>query len=131
MTGYSPTRHRECIDLMIMKKPGCYELTKQRTLGILDTEFNQNNKRIGRDGMNNATKLGKIAKEQYAVKHTSAIDQVVSKQYAIDHHQSKRRCFALESSDLEGCYDIIVHTAAAMALLLMLRSGQTDRPLNM
>ena len=73
---------------------------------------------------------GKQQKKQYAVKHTSAIDQVVSKQYAIDHHQSKRRCFALESSDLEGCYDIIVHTAAAMALLLMLRSGQTDRPVN-
>ena len=74
---------------------------------------------------------GKQQKKQYAVKHTSAIDQVVSKRYVIDHHQSKRRCFALESSDLEGCYDIIVHTAAAMALLLMLRSGQTDRPLNM
>jgi len=117
MTGYSPTRHRECIDLMIMKKPSCYELKKQRTLGILDTEFNQNNKRIGRDGMLNASKLGKIAKEQFAVKHTSSIDQVVSKRCAIDHNQSKRRCFALASSDLEGCYDRIVHTAAAIALL--------------
>ena len=47
MTGYAPKRHRTCVDLMIMKKSGCYALTKQRTLGILDTEFNQSNKRIG------------------------------------------------------------------------------------
>ena len=48
---------------MIMKKPGCHDLKKQRTVGILNTEFNQNNKRIGRGGMLNASKLGKIAKE--------------------------------------------------------------------
>ena len=31
--------------------------------------------------------------------------------------KSKRRCFALTISDLEGCYDWIIHTAAAIALL--------------
>ena len=117
MTGYSPNRHRECIDLMIMKKSMCYDINKQRTLGILDTEFNQNNKRVGRDGMNNALKLNKIAKEQYAIKNTSSIDQIVAKRCVIDHNRSIRRCLALTSSDLEGCYDRIIHTAAALALL--------------
>ena len=117
MTGYSPHRHRECIDLMIMKKAMCYDINKQRTLGILDTEFNQNNKRIGRDGMNNALRLKKIAKEQFAIKNTSSIDQIVSKRCVLDHNRSTRRCVALTSSDLEGCYDRIVHTAAALALL--------------
>ena len=53
---------------MIMKKHMCFDIRKQRTLGILDTEFNQNNKRIGRDGMNNRMSLNKVAKEQFALK---------------------------------------------------------------
>ena len=117
ITGYSPKNHRQCVDLMIMKKTHCYELNKQRTIGILDTEYNQNNKKIGRRGMSNALSLDKVAVEQFAVKNTSAIEQIVSKRCIIDHHQSKRTCFALTSSDLSGCYDRIVHTAAALALL--------------
>ena len=58
---------------MIMKKSQCYDIKKQRTLGILDTEFNQSNKNIGKEGMYNAIKLGKLAPEQFAVKNTSSI----------------------------------------------------------
>ena len=64
--------------------------------------------------MNNALKLKKIAKEQFAVKNTCCIEEVVSKRCVVDHHKSKRRCFAPTSSVLAGCYDIIVHTAAAL-----------------
>ena len=117
ITGYSPKNHRQCVDLMIMKKSHCYELKKQRTIGILDTEYNHNNKKIGKRGMDNAISLKKVAAEQFAVKNTSAIEQIISKRCTIDHHQSKRTCFALTSSDLSGCYDRIVHTAAALALL--------------
>ena len=86
-------------------------------LGILDTEFNQMNKKIGKDGMDNALKLNKVAPEQFAVKFTAAINQIVFKRCTMDHLQHKRRCFALTSSDLAGCYDRIIHTAAALALL--------------
>ena len=41
---------------MIMKKMMYYEIKKQRTLRILDSEYKQNNKYIGRDGMNNTIK---------------------------------------------------------------------------
>ena len=117
MTGYSPSRHRKCVDLMIMKKSQCYDVEKQRTIGILDTEYNQSNKKIGYDAMNHALSLQKIAPEQFAVKHTAAIEQIVSKRCMIDHNQSKRQCFSLTSSELAGCYDRIIHTAAALALL--------------
>ena len=117
MTGYSPSRHRECVDLMIMKKSNCFDIKKQRTLGILDTEFNQSNKKIGKEGMDNAIILGKLAPEQFAVKNTSAIEQIVFKRCILDHHLSKRKCLALTSSDLASCYDRIIHTAAALALL--------------
>ena len=35
----------------------------------------------------------------------------------IDHNKSKHHCFAPNSSDLEGCYDLIMHTATYIALL--------------
>ena len=86
-TGYSPKQHRKCVDLMIMKKHMCFDIRKQRTLGILDTEFNQNNKRIGCDGMNNAMSLNKVAKEQFALKNSAAPEQIVSKRAVLDHSQ--------------------------------------------
>ena len=117
MTGYSPKRHRTCVDLMIMKKHMCFDIKNQRTLGILDTEFNQSNKRIGRDGMNHALIQKKIAKEQFAIKNSAAPEQIVSKRAVLDHSQYMRNIVLLTSADLEACYDRIIHTAAALALL--------------
>ena len=86
-------------------------------MGILDTEFNQSNKKIGKEGMDNTINLGKLAPEQFAVKNTSAIEDIVFKRCIIDHQQSKHKCLALTSLDLASCYDRIIHTAAALALL--------------
>ena len=86
-------------------------------MGILDTEFNQNNKRIGRDGMNNAMILNKGAKEQFAFKNSAAPEQIVSKRAVLDHSQIMQNVILLASSDLEVCYDRIIHTAASLALL--------------
>ena len=35
----------------------------------------------------------------------------------MNHHQSNRMCYSTASSDLAGCYDRIIHTAASLALL--------------
>ena len=75
-------------------------VNKQRTLGILDTEFNQSNKRIGRDGMHNAIHLDKIAKEQFAIKDCAAPEQIVSKRCVIDHSRFKSSVLGLTRSDL-------------------------------
>ena len=117
ISGYSPKRHRTCIDLMIMKKIACFDISKQRTIGILDTEFNQSNKRLGKDAMNQALAYNKVAHEQFAIKNVSPIFQIISRRCIVDHHMSKRKCFSMTSSDLAGCYDRIVHTAAALAML--------------
>ena len=58
---------------------------------------------------NNGMKLDTIAKEQF----------VRPGRCVIDHQQSIRQCFALTSCDLVGCYDRIVHTVAALALLMI------------
>ena len=33
ITGYAPTRHRKCVDLMIMKKPNNFDVQKTKNLG--------------------------------------------------------------------------------------------------
>ena len=58
---------------MIMKKAQTYELKKQRILGILDTEFNNNNGFIGSDATEKGINMGTVAEEQFARPGRSAI----------------------------------------------------------
>ena len=67
--------------------------------------------------MNSAINLGKVAPEEFAVKNTSALEQIVFKRCIIDHHQTKHKCVVLTSSDRASCYDRFIHTATALALL--------------
>jgi len=67
ISGYSPSRHRRCVDLMIMKKAMSFSVDKQRTLGILDLEFNHsNNRSLQYEAMQSALKNDTIAVEQYS-----------------------------------------------------------------
>jgi len=58
-----------------------------------------------------------IAQEQHSRPSRTFIDHAVNRRLTIDHHQSKRMSLALAMSDLKGCYDRIIHNAAALALL--------------
>ena len=84
------------------EKLATYELNAQMKLGIVDTEFNSNNKIIARAISTNSKKLDTIAKEQYAIKRSASIDQIMTKRCYIDHNQSKKTCSALTSCDLEN-----------------------------
>ena len=116
ITGYSPKRFRQCVDLSILKKSGNYDIAKQRTLGLLDTEFNQMNKRLGHEAMHSAINNDCIATEQYSRPNRSAIDHALNRALTFDHFLYTRQPYCLASCDLEGCYDRIIHTAAALAL---------------
>ena len=107
ITSYSPKRHRKCIDLMILKKSQTFELSSQRILGILDSEFNHNNGYVGRDIASKSMKYNAIADEQFSREGRSAIQEIIVKRCTIDHQQSQRQSFAITSCDLAGCYDRI------------------------
>ena len=94
----------------------CFEPKKQRTLGILDSELNQNNKRIGKDAINIAFRLKNISQKEIN-QRKAGIDQIISKWCLLDHNYSTCSSFSLTSSNLADYYDHIVHTAAAMSLL--------------
>ena len=115
--GYSPIRHRKCVDLIINKKDNSPLLKRKRTLGLLDSEFNHSNSSFGRESMMAALHLKKLATEQFCRPGRSAMDSSVMQRCTLDHFQYRRQCFALTSCDLANCYDRIVHTAAALALL--------------
>ena len=95
-----------------------FDLTKQRTLGLLDSEFNHSNNMFQKVAMEAALDNNAIAHEQYSrPSRTCCIDHAVNRHLTIDHHQSKRTCLMLVMSDLKGCYNHIIHNAAVLALL--------------
>ena len=94
-----------------------FELNTQRTLGILDNEFNSNNKFTGKQTKANGLFLGTITSEQFARLGQSAIEEDITKRCTIDHQQSQLQCFVITSYNLAGCYDTIVHNAVTLALL--------------
>jgi len=66
VSGYSPSRRRKCVDLMIMKKANSFAIEEQGTLGLLDSEFNHLNKRMQYKAMRLALDQDEIAPEQYS-----------------------------------------------------------------
>ena len=73
---------------MIMKKDNNFEYCSQRKFGILDTEFNNNNKVVAKITRDIGLKLGTLAAEQISRKGHSAIDDTLSKRIFIDHQKS-------------------------------------------
>jgi len=102
---------------MIMKKANSYHVDKQRTLGILDSEFNHSNRALQHEAMQAALCNECVAVEQYNRPQRSCIAHALNRQLTADDRQSKRLAWAMAMSDLTGCYDRIIHNAAALVLL--------------
>ena len=116
-SGYSPNRHKQCVDLMILNKSQVYDIKKQRIIGILETEYNHSNRSLGRTAMRKALEHNAIATEQFSRPGRSSIDESILKSLCVDHQCYRRQSFSQTSVDLENNYDRIVHSAAAFALL--------------
>ena len=84
-SGYAPKIHHTCVDLMILKNAHIVKLSTQRTLGIIDSEFNNNNNNsyIGKETLDNGLTLGTIALEQLSQPGRPVIDKSIAKRCAI------------------------------------------------
>jgi hypothetical protein len=117
LTGYSPKRWRQGINVMIEKKQGQFHVSTLRTILLLEADFNQGNKRIGRQIMYNAEVNNRLAAEQYGSrKFYTAINQGLNKRLTFDVWRQLKQRGALCSTDAMSCYDRIVHLAAALAM---------------
>jgi hypothetical protein len=61
--GFAPARWRKGIDVMLEKKKGVYNIDKLRAILLYEADFNQNNKRLGRDMLAMAEEFNALAPE--------------------------------------------------------------------
>jgi hypothetical protein len=125
--GFSPERWQKGLDVMIPKKPGIRHINTLRAILLFEADFNQNNKRLGREMIFRAEKFGAVAREQFGSrKHMSAIDQSLNKALTFDIWRQLRQSGALCSNDAKSCYDRIVHNCASIC---MQRVGTPIQPI--
>ena len=84
---------------------------------MYEADFNQNNKKLGREMMYSAEDPRAIAKEQYGSRSwLTAIDRSLNKRLTYDIIRQKKRPGVLCSNDAKSCYDWIVHLVASLAM---------------
>ena len=115
LTGYSPARHRQGTDCMILKKANSYDISLLRTIVLMDAEFNHLNSVIGRLAMHRAIDTGQLAREQYSRPGRTAAAHALNRRLIFDTQLTKRIPYSLAMSDLKSCYDRVVHAAVSLA----------------
>ena len=128
-TGTVPDQWKHLMNFAIEKKAGDFRLAKMRTIQLMNSEFQANNKLIGRGAMNYAEKRKLIPPGQCGSrKHHQAIDLAFSKRMVWDLLILQRRSAGWISNDAKSCFDRVVHWVAILALL---RFGITWRAVAM
>ena len=116
-TGYSPSRWRNALDILLRKQKDDLRLTKLRTIGLLEADFNFMCKYLGHWAMSKAQDFGQLAHEQYGSrKRHQAIALALNKRLAIDMAAFQRVALVLCSQDAMQCFDRICHAALAIGL---------------
>jgi hypothetical protein len=109
------------------KKPGVCLVTKLRTIVLMSSMYNTNNKKLGRDAMKQAKALELLPPDQGGSrKDYRSNEQALNKCLALDLLRQRRQAGALCCNDAKSCYDRIVHS---IAILSMRRIGMLLAPL--
>jgi hypothetical protein len=117
-SGYSPSRWRKGLNVMLLKKPGCYDPATFRTILLYEADFNFVLKMMGRRMMRNAERASLIAPEQFGSrKNHTAICQVVNKVLTYDVSRLRHSPAAMCSNDAKSCYDRVVHSIAKASMM--------------
>ena len=114
--GFSPEAWKEMTDVEILKKAGVWDVEKLQTIIMMHTQFNANNKKLGRNTLRYAEEKRAIAKEQFGSrKHHSCIRAALNKRLTANLMRLRRQAFAICFNDAKSCYDRIVHWICALA----------------
>ena len=115
--GFSPKSWQIITDVAILKSKGVYDVEKMRTIMLLDTYYNMNNKRLGRLIMEQSEKHGQIPGEQYGSRNLHcAPDLGLNKTLIFDISRMKRWAIALLPFDASQCYDRMHHVPTSLAI---------------
>ena len=115
--GFSPNNHRLFTDFQILKKSAVYDVEKMRTIQLMPAAFNMNNKKTGREVMENAEKFDLLPDEQAGSRknHRSNLT-ALNKVLANDIIRARKLPSVIIFNDAKSCYDRIVLWVAALAL---------------
>lgn len=126
-TGISPACWQKEINVMLEKQRGNSRVDKLWAILLYEADFNQNNKKLGREMMFTAEDLNVIAKEQFGSRAgLTAIDHSLNKRLTYDLIRQTKRPGALCSNDAKSCYDRIVHSVVSLS---MQRVGAPVQPI--
>ncbi len=116
-SGYSPSRWKHFLDVMIQKKAGLIQLSSLHTIILFPVDCKFAFKYIGREMMKVAEATTSLAHEQYSSrKNRRAIDLAVNKTVTFDLLWQLKRSRALCSNDVKSGYSLIGHLQASMAM---------------
>lgn len=128
-TGFVPDNWKHLMNFAIEKKPGEFRLSKMRTIQMMNSEFQANNKKMGKTVMKFAEEHQLIPPGQCgARKRHQAIDLALSKRLIWDMLILQGRPAGWISNHAKSCFDRGVHWVAIIALL---RFGITWRAVSM
>jgi hypothetical protein len=117
-SGYPLLRWHVGLNVMLLKKPGVYDVTSCQTILLYEPDFNNLLKILGRRTMLNAEKFRVLAPEQFGSrKSLTSIRQALNKVLTYDLIPQRRIPVAMCSNDAKSCYDRIIHSVAKLALL--------------
>ena len=124
--GFSPDAWQFITDVEILKKSGVFEIDKMRTIQLMHSTFNMNNKKLGRDMMSLAESCQVLTPKQFgSQKDHQSVLAALNKRLTMDVLRQRRQAGALCSSNAKSCYNCIAHNTAA---LCMRRMGVPPEP---
>ena len=126
-TGYVMNRWKQGVDVELCKQQGNFDVTRLRTIVLLEADYNLNNKTMSRRVAQKAEQGKAFAEEQYGSRNGhSAPDVSLNNRLTDDIMRQTRRGGAVVSNDAKSCYDRIVHAVLSLCLQ---RMGVAEEPI--
>lgn len=119
--GFSPTRWREVIDVMLLKKPNDHRIHRLRIVALQESDYNQSNRLlIGRPLLHKLEDNNLLPDVQYGSRpsrqcHSAILNKVLT--YEI--HRYQKRTLAYIENDAVGCYDRIINPLILIFLRIL------------
>ena len=116
--GFDPPEWDPMTDLSIPKKEDVLRADKMRTIVLMASQYNMNNKWYGRKFMKHNEALGTIPNEQEGSrKGHRSVEVALKKVLAMDLLRQFCRAGFLCSNDAMQCYNRIAHNVAVLSML--------------
>ena len=116
-TGVPLARWSKGITILIEKAPGSTNITSFRAICLFEADGNYLNKFIyAKQMMKNAHNAGIIPAEQFAKSDSQANHGVITSGLFCDAIRASNRVAAIESVDLQNCFDQVAHPIVSIAL---------------